>query len=297
VPRDLGAGWDFEDVRDHYLQRLYRVDPAQLRYGDMARYLQLGRVVTGEVMAAAYAEWRRAGSGCGGALVWTLRDSWPGAGFGLLDSTGAPKAAYHLLKRALRPIAVLVTDEGNSGLVLHAINDTAAPLAATVRVALYRHGEVLVASGERGVELSPRTVTALHAEALLERFSDTSYAFRFGPPGHDLVVVSMAAADGRRLSESFFYPLGRPMDRRARLELTATSRPAEGGAFLVTLRAQALAQLLTFDAPGYVPEDDHFDLEPGVERQVRLVPRGAAGPLRASVQPLNAHAPTKVVPA
>jgi beta-mannosidase len=297
VPRDLGAGWDFEDVRDHYLQRLYRVDPAALRYGEVGRYLELGRVVTGEVMAAAFAEWRRTGSGCGGALVWTLRDPWPGAGWGLLDSTGQPKAAYYFLQRALQPIALLVTNEGSSGVKLHAINDTAAPLAATVRVALYRHGEVLVASGEQAVELAPRSVTALFAEALLERFSDTTYAFRFGPPGHDLVVASLRGTDGRRIGEAFFYPLGRPMERRPRLELTATARPVEGGGFVVTLRAQSLAQLLAFDAPGFVPDDDYFDLEPGVDREVRLAPRAAPGALRATIQPLNAHAPIKVVPA
>ncbi len=59
VPRDVGAGWDFEDVRDHYLQLLFGLDPVALRTVEPERYLELSRQVTGEVMAEVLGEWRR----------------------------------------------------------------------------------------------------------------------------------------------------------------------------------------------------------------------------------------------
>ena len=78
----------------------------RLRYADMDRYLALSRVVTGEVMARTIGEWRRAALTCAGALVWFFQDLWPGAGWGLLDSTGRPKAAYYAVRRAMQPVAV-----------------------------------------------------------------------------------------------------------------------------------------------------------------------------------------------
>ena len=92
VPRDLGADWDFDDVRDHYLKRLFGIDPAAAR--GRPRALPRPRApVSGEAMAAVFGEWRRAARRARGGLVLWPRDLWPGAGWGLLDHAGAPKVA------------------------------------------------------------------------------------------------------------------------------------------------------------------------------------------------------------
>src|SRR3569623_1415860 len=101
APRDLGAGWDFDDVRDHYVKLLYGVEPASLRYADHDRYLALGRAATAEVMARTFSEWRRARAVTGGGLIWFLRDLWPGAGWGVIDAHGQPRSCYFALRRAL----------------------------------------------------------------------------------------------------------------------------------------------------------------------------------------------------
>ena len=140
VPRDSGAGWDFDDVRDHYLGLLYDVDPGELRAIDHERYLELSRAVSGEVMAEVFGEWRRTGSRCRGGLVLWLRDMLPGAGWGVVDHSGEPKVAYHHLRRALAPTAVWLTGEGLAGVRAHVANDGPRPLTATLRIACYRDG-------------------------------------------------------------------------------------------------------------------------------------------------------------
>src|SRR5262249_3852218 len=149
TPRDLGAGWDFDDVRDHYLERLFGVDPAALRYADHDRYVALGRAVTGEVMAAVFGEWRRARSAWRGGRIWFLRDWWAGAGWGVVAADGTPKAAYFYLKRALAPVAAHISDEGNNGLSLHVVNDRPEPLAAELEISLFRAGEISVGGARR----------------------------------------------------------------------------------------------------------------------------------------------------
>ena len=286
VPRDHGAGWDFEDVRDHYLACLYRVDPVALRSADPERYLALSRVVTGEVMAAAFAEWRRAGSTCAGALVWLLRDAWPGAGFGVVDGLGRPKAAWHYLRRALARVALFVIDEGLNGLALHAVNDGATPLAAQLRVALFRDGHVAVASGATRVDVPARGACAHSADALLEGFRDSSYAYRFGPPGHDLVVATLVGDDGAQLAQVFHFPLGLPAQLEDDVGLEAT---LEG--LTLHVRARRFAQSVHVDLPDFDASDDYFHVAPGGERVVQLT--GPGRPV-GTLQPLNARMATRV---
>ncbi len=294
VPRDGGAPWDFEDVRDHYVREFFRVDPAELRASDVTRYLQLGRVATGEAMAGAMAEWRRVGSTCRGAIVWTLRDLWRGAGWGVIDACGRPKAAYYFLKRVLQPVALLVTDEGLNGLSLHAVNDGPRPLDGRIRLVLYRQGSVAVAEASQPLTVPAHGAVEVRADALLGRFADTTYAYRFGPPGHDVVVATLLDGSGGRLGQAFCYPCGRSRERYGDLGLEASGERVDTDAWRITVRTKRVAQCVAFDARGFVADDDFFDVEPRGEQTVLV--RGP-GPLsRIRLLPLNAIAPTSVQP-
>lgn len=297
VPRDPGAGWDFEDVRDHYLRSLFGVDPMRLRYSDTPRYLLLSRVVTGEVMASALAEWRRGRSPCHGALVWLYRDLWPGAGWGLVDALGTPKAAYYYLRRICKPLCLFITDEGLNGLYIHVVNEEAAPRDLRLRVALYRHAADQIAGGETALYVPARGAVEVPMSRLFTGFLDTSYAYRFGPPSHDLVVASLVGPpDGGVLDTAFFFPLGLPATQHMELGLTAAAQPSRDGNCTLTVRTQRFAQAVVIDAPGFLADDNYFHLEPGGERSIVLHPKRPESALRGTVTAVNsAAAPLSLV--
>jgi beta-mannosidase len=292
-PRDLGAGWDFDDVRDHYAARMFGADMAALRYSDHERYLMLGRVALARTTAAAFSQWRSQGSRCRGALVWFLRDLWSGAGWGLLDARGDPKSAWHALAGVLQPTALLLTDEGLNGLRLHLVNEGASALAVQLELATWR-GEQRLLQVQRDELLAPRSARALPVPALFDHFTDFSWAYRFGPPPYELLVATLRAADdGRVLAEASHLCAGWNGGLMADPGLRARCRRVAHDTLQVELHTQRTALAVHFDVEGHVPAQAYFDLPPGGRRTV-LLQRRAGAParaLRGSVLAVNAAAP------
>ncbi|MFO1239307.1 MAG: glycoside hydrolase family 2 protein [Sphingomonadaceae bacterium] len=291
APRDLGAGWDFEDVRDHYLQRLYGVDPVALRSTDHERYLQISRTVSAEIMEATVSEWRRPGSSCRGVLVWFLRDLWAGAGWGLLDERGAPKAAFHGLRRASAPVRIFLTDEGTSGLAVHVVNDPGTPLSASVEIALYREDGLRLESSEREIAVPPHGGQTYAAGEWFDRFIDISRAYRFGPAEYALVAATLRDGTGQTLDTTFFFPEGLPATRRRDVDLQIQGiENCADGKVRVTVSARNFALSVYFDADGYIAEDEYFHMAPGETRAIRLVPApdNTAEATRCRILALNA---------
>ena len=290
VPRDAGAGWDFDDVRDHYLRELFGVDPVALRSSEAERYLELSRTVSGEVMAEVFGEWRRAGSPCGGGLVLWLTDQMPGAGWGVLDHRGEPKVACHHLRRALAPVAVWSTDEGLDGIAVHVANDLPVALVTTLRIALYRDLEVRVDEARHDVELEPHTCRTYNVEAILGRFADVSWAYRFGPPAQDLIVASLEREGAEMMSQCFRLPVGRPLRRETPERLGVEVHAQETGedTAMLTVSSERFLYGVRPSVPGFCPEDDAFCVEPGHPRPV-LLRRIASGgePPQGSITALN----------
>ncbi|HEY8050195.1 MAG TPA: glycoside hydrolase family 2 protein [Ramlibacter sp.] len=288
IPRDLGAGWDFEDVRDHYLELLFQVDARELRGTDPGRYLALSRAAGAEVMATAFSEWRRPGSSCTGALVLMLRDLWPGAGWGLLDDTGQPKACWHALRRALQPVGVHITDEGLNGLHVHVINETPEGRKLRLMLRAWHHGDALVAQAQHDIELAARSAQTLAAASLLDHFLDLNWSHRFGPPPCDVVSCALVDAQGRTVARAHHFPHRTALSAGRDIGLQARVTARDNFGCEVAVTSQRFAWGVNFEVPGMTADEQHFHLDPGDE--VRVLLRGTPAPhSRGRVLALNAN--------
>ena len=177
-----------------------------------------------------------------------------------------------------------MTDEGLNGIDVHAANDGAAPLSATLRVALYRDLELQRRRGEGGARAAAPRPCVSQRRGLLGRFVDVDWAYRFGPPVHDAVVASLEAADGSLLSQAFRFPLGRPIAEQTAEELGLVAR-LEGST--VQLESRRVVHGIRLHLSGARAADDAFSLEPGRARVVAL----DRAPAEARLTALNLDQP------
>ena len=188
-------------------------------------------------MAEVFGEWRRGGSPCRRrprAVAARPRRRCR------LGRTRPPRAAQG---------GVLTTSDGYSSRSPYGPRTRAwavsSPTSRTMvpsrcqpelRVRLYRDLETVVEEARKPSTLLPHSFLDRDLEAILGRFVDAAWAYRFGPPGHDVIVVTLErpGEQARKCSRrrSAFQPVGRcPGSRIGSLGLAATAtRTADGQA-------------------------------------------------------------------
>ena len=297
TPRDLGAGWDFDDVRDHYLGRLFGVDPVALRYADHDRYLALGRVVTGEVMAQVFGEWRRARSTCARRPGVVPARSVAGRRLGRRRRGGRAQGGLVLpAARAAAASRLHVSDEGGNGLALHVVQRRpGAACAARLELTLFRGGEDPGRAGRaarrRGAARRPGAARGGRVRRLPRsqlrlplRSSVLRRARRDPANGHG----------GRpRASRGVLLPPGAAGGARARRRPHRRGRRATTAARVSSCERAGSPSRSRSRRRDSSPRTAYFHLAPGGERSVHLRRVSGAGPARGTVQPLNAETPTR----
>ncbi len=272
VPRDQGASWDFEDVRDHYLKTLFGEDAASLRRDDSPRYLTLSRAVSGALMSEVFSLWRRADSLCAGGLVLALQDLAPGSGWGVLDSWGRPKPAWHALRSVLAPVQVLVLDEGLNGVAIHLANDTADAVSGVLELCAFRGAHPVGGAERQQVLVSPRQTVKVTAASVLGGFRDFAHAWRFGPPMADALRARLLGVEGFILSEHWLFP--RRLLPPADLGMTARLE-GSGSDWRLHLACRHLCQGVHVEDPNWRGETEWFHMAPGEQRMLRVMPWNA----------------------
>jgi beta-mannosidase len=269
VPRDGGASWDFEDVREHYLTALWDENGRGLRETDPARWRSLSRAITAEIVERTLDEWRRPASTTAGALLWLWRDLWPGAGWGLLDSDGRPKSAFHALRRAALPLRLSITDEGTNGLYLHLVNDSPRAVSGKLVLRCLRHGKTPVIEASREVTVEPHAGLSLGSFELFDRFFDAGHCYRFGPAAHDVVHATFDGAEADQQTEAFHF-LAPPASEPDQIIKVALDHDRDG--FFLKLHAETTVRFIEITDDHFVPEDNYFHLGSDATRIVRLRP-------------------------
>jgi len=269
VPRDRGADWDFEDVRDHYVAALHGIDPNALREQDPRAYLDIARETLATVMTRCFDEWRRPKSSCGGALVWLLNDPKMGAGWGILDTLGREKSVAFALKRAWGQLQLGLTDEGENGLGLHVVNETEQDQDLCIELICLREGHIPVLRRTLPIHLQARSSGSWTSADVIGSFFDITYIYRFGPLSHDCVVVRLLRGDSV-VSERFYYP---PHASPSFGNVTAALTPGEGQ-WSLEIQGDRVVRGIFIIVDGFDVDDDGFDIAPGRPYRVTLKPRG-----------------------
>ncbi len=197
----------------------------------------------------------------------------------------------------MAPRAVWTTYEGLNGIDIHVANDLPSPMNATLRVALYRHGEQRVAQAETSIHIDARGAQTFGVEQILGHFVDAACAYRFGPPGHDLIAVSLHDAPASDpFAQTFRLPAG-PPPRLPMLELglTAQSTRLADGTIQLSITSRRFAWGVRATIPGWMLDDAYFAIGPGGARRILFHPHDSTRPPAAvNFTALNAEGRLRV---
>lgn len=295
VPRDSSAGWDFEDIRDHYIATLYRQDPVTLRSQDSLRYLAVSRVVIAELIKQVIGHWRNPATPCGGSLLWFYKDLVPGAGWGMLDSDGTPKSVYYYLKQAFSSRAAFLLDRGLDGLQVQLHNDSAEEQHWRLELKLLNCPDVVVESYEDDVRVPARDCWQENLEALLGHFRDPTYSYQFGASQYQLVALQVFdVATNELVSQDVYYPDGMQLPNEATAEIQVELQQENDQDYLL-IQSDRFLQASHLELSKFIPCDNYFHLLPGVPRRVAITAESAGeNTVKGYLSALNLPTPVRI---
>nr|WP_238400106.1 MULTISPECIES: glycoside hydrolase family 2 protein [Kocuria] len=272
VAHDPGAEWTFEDTTAVYVHRLFLdrdsdpdaglATPAQPASDGAgtghAEHLEYERAALAHVFQRTFAQWRSGHSPCRGALVLSALSTAAGPGWGVLDVSGRPTAAWYGMRRACAPVAVSFLPAGGDGLPVHVWNDGPTPLTTTLRLTV-----VTVRGGcqqplDIPVTVPARGDTVVRADLADGTFRDLDHAYGFGEREYDAVSALLVDPSGRVLARDVHLTGGPRRNDAPDPGLDARWVRTEQGEWAVAVTASGLARFVALDLPGGAEAEDGY---------------------------------------
>ncbi len=270
IPRDLGAGWDFDDIRDKYLEEVFALNANHLKRSNIEKYIQLSKVTTGEVLCRVFRQWRAYSSHCNGGLIWFNRDFWPCAGFGIIDSNDLPKACYFQLKNIWATQLALITNDGLDGASLTLINESSEAINVTVKVSLLKYPNIIVADASKNTTLNAHHKSQLSVDEMLSGFYDTGYAYRFGTPQADFIVSQLITESGELIHQDVLAIHNNHFAPLTTSKVTAQAEAINDTTLKLEIESSDFLQYTQINIKGYLPDSNYFHLIPNQKHIILL---------------------------
>lgn len=272
VPKDNGADWDFSDITDYYIGEHFSVNPTDLRTKNPSLYLAAGRIAVGETMKRSVTAWRRNGF-TSGVLIWTLKDLAPGPGWGVLDSTGLPKAPYYFLKRAWQPASLYFWDRATNGLWLGLHNDGQNLLSGELEIELGKLDGGIIERAKVEVSIGPGSSCQWSLDVLLGGFVDANYAYRFGSRAYEIAIATFSMESENESLIEYHLLQERPLYVEQPGSPTIQVEQLSGvNDVHVRLTTDQFIDYLILDIPGAELSDNYFPLLPGKRKSIHITP-------------------------
>lgn len=287
VTRDPGSGWDFSDVTDYYMQKLFGVDPVRVRSVSPERYLAYCRATVVEAVETTMSIFRSSSQSGRAALVWNLHDLKPGAGWGYIDVLGRPKSAFYALKRTFEPTTLLFVDEGLEGLALYVVHDGDKAIQAKLELSLLTEDGQLFDQANVTLDIVPRSLKRLSVDGLLGHFVDSSYAYRFGPRAFVSCVARLMVDDGQIVTQKVYTPVAETTQVGNGHDLTAHAKQLSETEYALTITCATPVYFASLELPGYLLSDNYFHVMPRFDKQVIVSTKNIAQPFHGRIRALN----------
>ncbi|MEP5807487.1 MAG: glycoside hydrolase family 2 protein, partial [Roseobacter sp.] len=160
----------------------------------------------------------------------------------------------------------------------HVINDMDQSRDLLLTVTCLRDGATPVVSGQREMTLPAHSNQELAATDLFGAFFDTTYAYRFGPPAHDVTVARLTDPESEEIVAEAFHLPGGFETRQWLAQLEFELQRVTDDLWVLSLTADKFLPSVHLRDENFRPSENWFHLGPNTHKVIHLARNQSADP-------------------